>query len=171
MTKRFLFLLGVVLISIHAFAFLPTKHPLPALLKLQSLAGDWEGTDERGKAVRTSFRLIAGKTAVSETLAMSGMEEMVTIYTQDGDDLVLMHYCPTNNQPRMRAVPRTGEVKELVFAFEAAGNLASPDEGHEHQLVIQFQDTDHITERWTWRSNGKDSETVYRFARKNPQAR
>ena len=171
MAKRPLVSLGVLLISIHAFAFLPTKHLAPALLKLQSLAGDWEGTDERGKAVKTSFRLIAGRTAVLETLAMPGMEEMVTIYNQDGDGIALLHYCPTNNQPRMRAVPPTGEIRELVFAFEGAGNLASPDEGHEEKLVIQFQDTDHITERWTWRSNGKDTETVYRFARKNGQAK
>jgi hypothetical protein len=100
-----------------------------------------------------------------ETLAMPGMEEMVTIYSQDGDEIALLHYCPTNNQPRT-ASPPPGEVKELVFAFEGAGNLASPDEGHEHKLAIEFQDKDHITEHWTWRSNGKDTETVYRFERK-----
>lgn len=121
--------------------------------------------------MKTSFKSIAGETAVMEMLTMPGMEEMVTIYSQDGDGIALLHYCPTNNQPRMRAVPGTGEVKELVFAFEGAGNLASPDEGHEHKLVIQFQDKDHIIEHWTWRSNGKDSEMVYRFARKNGQAK
>lgn len=171
MTKRHFFLLGALLISTHAFGFPATKQPLPALLKLQSLAGDWEGRDERGKTVKTSFRLIARETAVVETLVMPGMDEMVTIYSQDGDDIVLLHYCPTNNQPHMRAVPPPGETKELVFAFEGAGNLASPDQGHEHKLVIQFQDKDHITERWTWRSNGKDTETVYRFARENAPAR
>ncbi len=106
-----------------------------------------------------------------ETLTLPGMEDMVTIYSQDGDGIALLHYCPTNNQPRMRAVPPSGDVKELVFAFEGAGNLRSLDVGHEHKLVIQFQDKDHITERWTWRSNGKDTEMVYRFARKNEQVR
>jgi len=165
MATRNILLLGVLLIGAHAFAFPATKHPLPALLKLQSLAGDWAGKDERGSPVKTSFKSIAGETAVMETLTMAGMDEMVTIYSQDGDGIALLHYCPTNNQPRMRATPPPGEVKELVFEFQGAGNLADLGEGHEHKLVIQFQDKDHITEHWTWRSNGTDTELVYHFAR------
>ncbi|HLY63262.1 MAG TPA: hypothetical protein VKV95_21155 [Terriglobia bacterium] len=170
-TNPGIILLAVVLGFARPPAFAAASRATPGILKLQSLAGDWEGKDERGRSVKTSFKLIAGETAVLETLAMPGMEEMVTIYSQDGDGIALLHYCPTNNQPRMRAVPPPGEVKELVFEFEGAGNLASPDEGHEHKLVMQFQDKDHITERWTWRSNGKDTEMVYRFARKDGNAK
>jgi len=136
--------------------------------KLQALVGNWEGKDERGGAVKTSFKLIAGHTAVVETLSMFGMEEMVTIYSVDGDGIALLHYCPTNNQPRMRAVPSEGDIKELVFAFEGAGNLPNLETGHEHKLVMQFEDHDHLTERWTWRSAGKDTEMVYHFTRKAP---
>lgn len=170
-TNRVLILLGVVLGFMCTPAYPGASHATAGLRKLQSLVGDWEGKDDGGKRVKTSFKLIAGETAVLETLAMSGMDEMVTVYSQDGEGIALMHYCPTNNQPRMRAVPPPGEVKELIFRFEGAGNLASLDEGHEHKLVIQFQDKDHITERWTWRSNGKDTEMVYRFTRKIGQAR
>jgi hypothetical protein len=170
-TYRVLIPLGVVLGCICTQAFPGAAQAAAGLRKLRSLVGDWEGKDDRGKPVKTSFKLIAGETAVLETLAISGADEMVTIYSQDGDGIALLHYCPTNNQPRMRAVPPPGEIKELVFAFKGAGNLASLDEGHEHKLVIQFQDKDHITERWTWRSNGKDTEMVYRFARKSGQAR
>ena len=165
-SKLSVIMLGVVMSFPRAQALTAANRATPGLLKLQSLAGEWVGKDEHERAVRTSFKLIAGETAVLETLAMPGMEEMVTIYSQDGDGIALLHYCPTNNQPRMRAVPPSGEVRELVFEFQGAGNLANPDEGHEHKLVMQFQDKDHITERWTWRSNGKDTEMVYRFARK-----
>jgi hypothetical protein len=145
----------------------PAKNRTSAgIQKLRSLAGDWEGKDEHGNPVKTTFKPIAGDTAVMETLSMARMEEMVTIYSQDGDTIVLSHYCPMNNQPRMRATPPPGEVNELVFAFEGAGNLDDPTEGHEHKLVIQFQDKDHITEHWTWRSNDKDTEMIYRFERK-----
>jgi len=102
-----------------------------------------------------------------ETLAMSGMDEMVTLYSIDGDTVVLLHYCPTNNQPRMRATPVAGDVKKLEFTFEGAGNLPSLDAGHEHKLVIEFQDNDHIVEHWTWRKNGKDTEMTFHLARKN----
>jgi hypothetical protein len=134
--------------------------------KLRALAGTWEGKDEQGNAVKTSFKLIAGETAVMETLNMSGMEEMVTLYSVDGDGIALLHYCPTNNQPHMRAVPPSGDIRDLVFEFQGAGNLPDLATGHEHKLVMEFRDNDHLTERWTWRKNGKDTEMVYHFTRK-----
>lgn len=133
--------------------------------KLQSLAGDWEGKDEEGHNVKSSFRVIASNTAVMETMAASGTGEMVTLYSVDDDAILLLHYCPMNNQPRMRAIPSSDDAAELVFSFESAANLPSPSSGHEHKLVMQFQDQSHITERWTWRQNGKDTEMVYHFAR------
>ena len=38
--------------------------------------------------------------------------------------------------------------------------------GHEHKMVLDFEDKDHITERWTWRKNGKGTDMVYHLARK-----
>jgi len=137
-----------------------------AFKRLQALAGDWEGKDDHGMLARTSFKVVAADTAVIETIAPSGMEEMVTLYNVDGDGIALVHYCPTNNQPRMRAVPNAADVKELTFAFQSATNLPSPTAGHQHQLVLRFEDADHITETWTWRQNGKDTPMVFHFARK-----
>jgi hypothetical protein len=154
-------------VAIGRLAVPAASRTTAAFQKLQSLEGDWEGKDEQGKAVKTNFRRIASNTAVMETLALSGMDEMVTLYSLDGDAIVLLHYCPSNNQPRMRAIPAPGDVKELVFSFQGAGNLPSLAIGHEHKLVIQFQDKDHITEDWTWLQNGKNTEMVYHFARKS----
>jgi hypothetical protein len=50
-----------------------------AFKKLQSLAGDWEGKDDHGMAVRTNFKLVASNTAIIETLSPSGMEEMISL--------------------------------------------------------------------------------------------
>lgn len=136
-----------------------------AFHKLQNLVGEWQGKDERGDLVETRFAPIASSTAVMETLTMPGMDDMVTIYSVDLDSIVLMHYCPTNNQPRMRAIPTNEPVKELTFTFLGAGNLESLSIGHEYRLVIHFGDRDHLTERWTWRRAGKDSETIFHFVR------
>lgn len=133
--------------------------------KLQALAGNWEGKDDGGNPVKTKFELVAGNTAVMETLTMSGMEQMLTLYTVDRDGIALVHYCPTNNQPRMRAVPSSAAVKELVFAFQDATNLPDPAIGHEQKLILQFTGADQIIERWTWRKNDKDTEMVYNFNR------
>ena len=117
-------------------------------------------------AVKTNFQVMASKTAVMETLSPSGMEEMVTLYSIDGDGIALVHYCPTNNQPRMRVVPQSDDVKELSFDYQGAGNLKSPSAGHQHHLVIHFMDENHITETWTWREDGKDTPMVFHFTRK-----
>lgn len=137
-----------------------------AFQKLQSLAGNWEGKDDHGAEVKSEFKSIAGNTGVMETLTASGMDEMVTLYSVDGDSILLLHYCPTNNQPRMRALPPAGDVKQLVFSFQGASNLPSLAIGHEYKLVMQFPDKDHLTERWTWRKNGKDSDSVFQLVRK-----
>jgi hypothetical protein len=134
--------------------------------KLQSLAGDWEGKDAHGMAVKTSFQILASKTAVMETLSPAGMETMVTLYSLDQDGVALVHYCPTNNQPRMRVVPQSADPQELSFDFQGAGNLKSPSAGHQHHLVLRFDDENHITETWTWREDGKDTPMVFHLERK-----
>jgi hypothetical protein len=142
-------------------------HSAAVFKKLQSLSGEWDGKDQHGLPVKTSFKVLASGTAVMETLSPSGMEEMVTLYSMDGDGIALVHYCPTNNQPRMRVVPDSDDIKELSFDFRGAGNLKSPATGHQHHLVIRFVDADHITETWTWRQDGKETPMVFRLTRKN----
>jgi len=163
--RRVLFLLMVVMAT--SICFSAGSRAVAGFQKLQALVGNWEGKDNEGNAVKTSFKLIASNTAVMETLSIPGMDEMVTLYSIDGDAIALVHYCPTNNQPRMRAIPPPGDVKQLVFSFVGAGNLPSLATGHEHKLVIEFQDKNHITEHWTWRKNGKDTEMIFHFARAN----
>jgi len=163
--KRALLVLMVAMAT--SICFSAGSRAIAGFQKLQALAGDWGGKDNEGNAVKTSFKLIASNTAVMETLSMPGMDEMVTLYSIDGDAIALVHYCPTNNQPRMRAIPQPGDVKELVFSFVGAGNLPNPATGHEHKLIIEFQDKNHITEKWTWRKNGKDTEMIFHFARAN----
>src|SRR6267143_378229 len=158
-----------LLLALFAVATMPlfaAIHSEAAFNKLLSLAGEWEGKDEHGMAAKTNYQVIATKTAVMETLSPSGMEEMVTLYSIDGDGIALVHYCPTNNQPRMRVVPQSDDVKELSFDYQGAGNLKSPSAGHQHHLVIHFVDENHITETWTWREDGKETPMVFHFTRK-----
>lgn len=165
-----------ILLLVTLLAVLPfplRSHPAStqakaAFDKLQSLAGDWEGKDDMNMPAKTNFKVIVSGTTVMETLSPTGMggEDMVTLYTVDGDSIHIVHYCPTNNQPRMRATPGAGEIKELTFEFQGAGNLPDESVGHQHKLVLKFDDADHITESWTWRAKGKDTPMVIHFTRK-----
>jgi len=161
--KFSLFLLLAVSVGAPLWA---GTHSAAAFKKLQSLSGDWDGKDGNGMPVKTSFKALASATAVMETLSPSGMEEMVTLYSIDGDGIALVHYCPTNNQPRMRVVPDSDDVRELSFDYQGAGNLKSPSTGHQHHFVLSFNDADHITETWTWRQDNKDIPMLFHVTRK-----
>ena len=166
---RFIVLLTAALVVSTCLSGSPAAGSpvVSAFHKLGALAGEWEGKDDQGGPVKSTFKLVVAGTTVMETLSPGGMEEMMTLYSVDGDGIALLHYCPTNNQPRMRAKPSPGEIKELAFTFQGAGNLPTPETGHEHKLVIEFRDKDHIVEHWTWRKNGKDTEMVYHLTRKS----
>jgi hypothetical protein len=153
-----------VIIAI-ATAALGQTHTNAGLLKLKTLAGNWEGKDEQGNPAKSKIETVVAGTAVMETLSMAGMEDMISLYSADGESVAMVHYCPTNNQPRMRATPASGPVKELDFVFRDAGNLATPETGHQQRLVMRFEDEDHLTESWTWRQNGKDSVMTLHFIR------
>lgn len=157
-------LLALALVT--ASPLFASNYSIAAFKKLLSLGGDWEGKDEHGMVVKTTFKAMASNTAVMETLSASGMDDMVSLFSVDQDAIALVHYCPTNNQPRMRATPDSDEVKELSFEFQGAGNLKSPSAGHQHHLVIRFEDANHITETWTWRQNDKDTLMVFHLSRK-----
>jgi hypothetical protein len=153
---------GLILTS-HAAAPSPAD---AAFHKLQSLAGEWQGKDADGMDAKTNFKVVAANTAVMETISPMHMEEMVTLYSLDGNSIALIHFCPTNNQPHMQANPTSADAKELIFEFKSVANLKTPESGHQHKLVLSLEDADHITENWTWRQNGKDSPMIFHFTRK-----
>jgi len=163
---RFLFRTGSIAVAlIICGAAIAATNSEAAFKKMQSLAGEWAGTDQHGMQAKSSFKLMVSDTTIMETLAMSGMEEMVTFYHIDGNAITLIHYCPTNNQPRMRAIPGAADVNELIFEFEGAANLPSPATGHQHKLTLHFEDANHITETWVWRKDGKDTPMVIHLIR------
>jgi hypothetical protein len=166
MRRKFVFV-GVLLIG--SVATLSSERASstaePAFKKIQALAGNWQGTDDHGMKLKTSFKVIAANTAIMETLVMSESEEMVTIFSLDGETISLIHYCPTGNQPHMQALPPSGPIQELTFEFKDARNLPSATAGHEHKLVLRFEDANHISEAWTWRRDGRDTVMIYHFTR------
>ncbi|MBZ5719585.1 MAG: hypothetical protein LAO03_04310 [Acidobacteriia bacterium] len=157
----------LLLFSVFTHICAAESQAAAAFQKIKSLAGQWEGKDDDGKPAKTNFQVVVAGTAVLETLSMSGMEDMLTVYSVDGDGVALIHYCPTNNQPRMRALPGAGNLMrmELNFIFRDAGNMPVPTTGHQQKLDMRVEDENHITESWTWRQNGHDSVQTIHFTR------
>jgi hypothetical protein len=162
-TSTIILLLGFFAVAAAASTIASAER---AFTKIISMTGEWEGKDDHGMPVKSIIKVIAGNTAVMETLSVHGMEEMVTIYSLDGNAISLIHYCPTNNQPHMQAIPPNEPFHELVFDFTNARNLPSLTKGHEQKLILRFEDADHIQEVWTWRRDGKDTQMTIDLARK-----
>ena len=143
---------------------------LAGLDKLKQLAGDWvmvKSDGKTGEEVAVSYCVIAAGSAVLERLFPGSDHEMVTVYHQDGKDLVLTHYCTQGNQPHMRAEPREGGPEKIVFKFVKATNLKNEGDAHMHDGSITFLDRDHIKCEWTMYRNGKLARvSVFDLARK-----
>ena len=129
--------------------------------RLKSLAGSWA-------AVGTStlpnpdpqlvYRVTAGGSAVLETSFPGSEQEMVTLYHLDGDELMLTHYCAAGNQPTMRAKP--GPLDRIEWEFAGATHLASIEDGHMHDGVVEIFDEDHFTGTWCYWEGGLETENV-----------
>jgi hypothetical protein len=129
---------------------------------LKRLAGDWTGNAKHGSGehdVTATYKVTSGGSAVVETLFCGSEHEMVTVYHEDGDDLVLTHYCMLHNQPRMRA-KRDGAANKLTFQFIGGTNLNADKDQHMHDLTLEILGEDHIKANWTMYKDGKQAETA-----------
>jgi len=125
---------------------LPPAPTNAGLEKMKKLAGTWLTTDKDGKAtdqVASIIKVTAGGSAVHETLFPGQAHEMVSIYTVDGPDLVMTHYCVLGNQPRMKADPKS-PADQIRFQFAGGANLDTKKDKHMHAATLTIVDDDHI---------------------------
>jgi hypothetical protein len=138
---------------------------------IKRLAGDWVGKVKHGPQevdATVSYKVTSGGSAVVETLFGGTEHEMVTVYHQDGDDLVLTHYCMLHNQPRMRA-EAGGAADKLAFKFAGGTNLKSEKDAHMHDMTLEILGDDHIKATWSMYKDGKKVEsTTLDLKRKKP---
>ena len=147
-------LVAVALVAVAGVAASATEEKTKgsgAFEKLKALAGEWRTKTPDGTAHKVTYRLVSSGTAVMEELEAGGM---VTVYHQDGDSLLLTHYCAGNNQPRMRAKPAGGNT--LDFRFEDVSNLPDPKAQHMRHMSLTLKDADHISQQWTFSKAGEE---------------
>jgi hypothetical protein len=125
---------------------LPPAPTNPALEKMKRLAGTWLAADDAGKPtdqVLSIIKVTAGGSAVHETLFPGQPQEMVSIYTAQGPDLVMTHYCVLGNQPRLKADPNSS-ANQIVFQFAGGSNLDPAKDRHMHSATLTIVDDTHI---------------------------
>jgi hypothetical protein len=126
------------------------------LEKMKKLAGTWLAADKEGKPtdqVVSIIKVTAGGSAVHETLFPGQPHEMVSIYTADGPDLIMTHYCVLGNQPRMKADPNSPP-NQIVFRFAGGTNLNPAKDRHMHEATLTIVGDDRIEVCGTGWENG-----------------
>jgi len=124
--------------------------------KLKKLEGTWMVADKNGKAtdeVASIVKVTAGGSAIQETQFPGQPHEMLSVYTVDGNDLTMTHYCVLGNQPRMKADPKSPK-DQIVWQFTGGGNLDVKKDKHMHEAIVTFIDDDHIGIEGTGWENG-----------------
>jgi hypothetical protein len=124
----------------------PAAPANPELETMKKLAGTWLAVGEDGKPtdqVVSIIKVTAGGSAVHETLFPGQPHEMVSVYTVDGPDLVMTHYCVLGNQPRMKADPKS-PANQIRFQFAGGSNLDPTKDKHMHASTLTILDDNHI---------------------------
>lgn len=134
--------------------------------KLKPLVGDWSATASSGEPFTTKIRLVSNGTTLEESFQGPGHDQMVTMYTPDGNKVAMTHYCSMGNQPHMETPAVSQDSAIFDFNFTGATNLTDASEPHMHHLVLRIADSDHFTETWTMQANGKDQTETFQFTRK-----
>ncbi len=162
MVRRFV-VCGVLLtLSLASFggdkpgAKLPPPPTNAGLEKMKKLAGTWLAADSDGKPtdqVVSVIKVTAGGSAVHETHFPGQPPESVAIYTVNGPDLIMTHYCVLGNQPCLKADPKSPS-NQIVFQFTGGGNLDPTKDKHMHEVTLTIVDDDHIEVNGTGWENG-----------------
>ena len=142
---------------------------VPAFDKLKTLVGEWEGKSS-GRPVKITYTLVANGSALMERLQPADEPDMITMYSADGDHVVVTHYCSGGNQPQMVAQATTGKTEKLSFTLVRITGLKTPDDDHMVGLVLTLSDKDHLTQEWKYQSKGKVSANLVQFTRKPEKA-
>lgn len=136
--------------------------------QLKKLAGVWQSADDKdGQHTSAIYRVTGNGSVVTETLMPGTAHEMISVYTLDGDSILMTHYCAVGNAPRMQS-KGGGTSNVLAFDFKDATNLKSDKDGHMHSLVLTFKDDDHLAAAWQYYVDGKpsaDHATVFEMKR------
>jgi hypothetical protein len=133
-----------------------------ALEKMKKLAGTWMTAGKDGKAtaqVASIIKVTAGGSAVHETLFPGQPHEMISVYTVEGPDLIMTHYCVLGNQPRMKASAKSPS-NQIVFEFAGGGNLDPKKDKHMHAATLTFVDDDRLEVNGTGWENGAPVEEM-----------
>lgn len=132
-----------------------------AFEQLKKLEGNWKAEKE---ATYLSLRVVASGSAVLETMTGADRTKIVmtSIYSLDGNELVMTHYSGQGNQPTMKLKT---VAPNLRFEAVRVANLADPKASHMSAVTFVLKDADNLTQEWDSSKAGAVLKIVFPFIR------
>lgn len=153
-----------VSIGAGAPAEVPSRSAL-AFERLASLAGEWKQIQGETE-IRLTYTLTADRSALMEEFRPKKGPMMVTMFSVDGDRLLATHYCSAKNQSQMATEPIADpDARSMAFSLVRVTGLTSPGDWHNTGLVVTIEDRDHLTQEWTYLSDGRTGKNAFHFER------
>jgi len=120
---------------------------------LKSLEGHWTGTAAGNPGGEVVYEVVSGGNTVMERMFPGTDNEMISMYHMDGDDLVMVHYCDSGNQPKLKLVSTDGGA--LRFDFVGGTNLDPAKDTHIHGARIRMSEDGTLEEAWIGYAGGQ----------------
>ncbi len=125
---------------------------------IRNLEGLWKA-DDMG---HSDFEVSSGGSVVREIMNPGEAMEMTNMYSMDGNDLRLVHYCGIGNQPHMRAsgINHGENGSSIVFEPDGVTDLKSPEQSFMGKMTLHLVDENHIEQHWISIANGVAGEPM-----------
>src|SRR5258708_12304560 len=104
-----------------------------------------------------------------EGLSPANEPDMISMYSADGDHVVVTHYCSGGNQPQMVAQATTGKSEKLSFTLVRVTGLKTPAEAHMVGLGLTLSGKNPLTQECKNHTNRKISIKLTPFPTKPPK--
>ncbi|WNZ56624.1 hypothetical protein QT397_04460 [Microbulbifer sp. MKSA007] len=133
--------------------------------KIKGLAGEWreEGTENDDFVI--SFTDTAGGSVVLESWLYNGHQHSLTAYHLDNDNLIVTHYCPQGNQPRLSWQKNSAE-DILAFSFKDVTNFTLDGKSRLDSLSFTWLGNGKLQREETYLKNGEQLPSSLTLVRK-----
>ena len=142
----------------------PAAGSTATFAQMKSLVGEWTAVQD-GVTVTETYKLTANGTALMAETRSANEPAMITMITVDGDRLIATHYCIAGNQPHMVATAPDDLHKGVAFTLDRVTGMKTADDWHNTGITITLDDSNHMTQMWTYLFKGKAGATVFHYTR------
>ena len=118
--------------------------------------GDWSLTSG-GKVLSIDMVYRPGS---KDSIMIEQFGKELSVFSMDGSDLVMTHFCNAGNQPRLKLAPPKGDGRYVFELFDIV-NLAKPNDAHVHRVIYTVSGPTEMTLELVWKQGDEEASEHY----------